>query len=50
MASGYSQGGQVVGDGLDRGGGVLFNGCIQPANAGQNPSTLPGSKSGLFTI
>jgi hypothetical protein len=44
VVSGYSQGGQVVGDIL--GGG----GCVQPDNSGLDPSTLPGSNSECLTV
>ncbi|KAH7216475.1 Alpha/Beta hydrolase protein [Fusarium oxysporum] len=44
VVSGYSQGGQVVGDILGGGGGVFFQNCVEPDLQGLNPKTLPGSK------
>ncbi|KAF4956647.1 hypothetical protein FGADI_3636 [Fusarium gaditjirri] len=44
VVSGYSQGGQVVGDILGGGGGVFFQNCVEPDLEGLNPKTLPGSK------
>ncbi|KAK0384677.1 hypothetical protein NLU13_8763 [Sarocladium strictum] len=44
VVSGYSQGGQVVGDVLGGGGGVLFQNCQQPANAGIPANSAAGKK------
>ncbi|KAJ9150263.1 hypothetical protein NKR23_g3650 [Pleurostoma richardsiae] len=44
VLSGYSQGAQVAGDILGGGGGTFFDGCVQPASAGLDPSTGAGSK------
>ncbi|KAL2211135.1 alpha/beta-hydrolase [Sarocladium strictum] len=44
VVSGYSQGGQVAGDILGGGGGVLFEDCQQPANAGIPASSAAGQK------
>lgn len=48
VVSGYSQGGQVVGDVLGGGGGVLFEDCVQPESAGLDPNTSPGNQSTSF--
>lgn len=50
VVSGYSQGGQVVGDILGGGGGVLFEDCQQPANAGISASSPAGKKSEYFDV
>jgi hypothetical protein len=43
--SGYSQGGQVVGDILGGGGGVFFQDCVEDKIAGLSPDSRPGSSS-----
>ncbi|KAF4450659.1 hypothetical protein F53441_6320 [Fusarium austroafricanum] len=43
VVSGYSQGGQVVGDILGGGGGVFFQGCVEPNMKGLDPKSAPGS-------
>jgi hypothetical protein len=45
VVSGYSQGGQVAGDILGGGGGVLFEDCQQPGNAGIPANSAAGKKS-----
>jgi hypothetical protein len=45
VVSGYSQGGQVVGDVLGGGSGVLFEDCVQQDNAGLDANKAPGNKS-----
>ncbi|KAL6921525.1 hypothetical protein ACHAPO_004780 [Fusarium lateritium] len=43
IVSGYSQGGQVVGDILGGGGGVFFQDCVEDNIAGLSPDSRPGS-------
>jgi len=50
VVSGYSQGGQIVGDVLGGGGGVLFDGCQQPANAGISANSAAGKKIAAVLI
>jgi hypothetical protein len=45
ILAGYSQGGQIAGDILGGGGGVSFNGCVQPDTPAMDPETSPGNKS-----
>ena len=45
ILAGYSQGGQIAGDILGGGGGVSFNGCVQPDTPALDPETSPGNKS-----
>jgi acetylxylan esterase len=45
VLSGYSQGGQVVGDILGGGGGYLFNECEQPSSPELSRTTSAGDKS-----
>ena len=49
VVSGYSQGGQIVGDILGGGGGVLFEDCQQPGNAGISANSAAGKKSELIS-
>lgn len=44
ILAGYSQGGQIVADILGGGGGVSFNGCIQPSTPALDPTTSPGNR------
>jgi len=44
ILAGYSQGGQIVADILGGGGGVSFNGCIQPSTPALDPNTSPGNR------
>ncbi|KAG9258440.1 Alpha/Beta hydrolase protein [Emericellopsis atlantica] len=44
VVSGYSQGGQVAGDVLGGGGGVLFEDCVQQDNVGLDADKAPGNK------
>jgi hypothetical protein len=43
VVSGYSQGGQVVGDILGGGGGVFFQDCVEDKIAGLSSKSRPGS-------
>ena len=45
ILAGYSQGGQIAGDILSGGGGVSFNGCVQPETPAMDPESSPGNKS-----
>lgn len=45
VVSGYSQGGQVVGDVLGGGGGTLFEDCQQKSNEGLDANEAPGNAS-----
>jgi hypothetical protein len=45
ILAGYSQGGQIAGDILGGGGGVSFNGCVQPDTPALDPDSSPGNKS-----
>lgn len=44
ILAGYSQGGQIVADILGGGGGVSFNGCVQPNTPPLDPTTSPGNR------
>ncbi|KAH0841233.1 carbohydrate esterase family 5 protein [Fonsecaea pedrosoi] len=44
ILAGYSQGAQIVTDILGGGGGVSFNGCIQPSTPPLDPTTSPGNR------
>lgn len=44
ILAGYSQGAQIVTDILGGGGGVSFNGCIQPNTPALDRTTSPGNK------
>ncbi|KAM0350546.1 hypothetical protein ACHAPU_003029 [Fusarium lateritium] len=44
VVSGYSQGGQVVGDILGGGGGVFFQDCVEEDIEGLSPKSRPGNK------
>jgi hypothetical protein len=44
ILAGYSQGAQIVTDILGGGGGVSFNGCIQPPTPALDPNTSPGNR------
>lgn len=44
ILAGYSQGGQIVADILGGGGGVSFNGCIQPSTPALDRNTSPGNR------
>ncbi|KEF61439.1 uncharacterized protein A1O9_03005 [Exophiala aquamarina CBS 119918] len=50
ILAGYSQGGQIVADILGGGGGVSFNGCIQPSTPALDPNTSPGSRLSAVII
>jgi hypothetical protein len=45
ILAGYSQGGQIAGDILGGGGGVSFNGCVQPDTPPLDRTTTPGKNS-----
>lgn len=47
ILAGYSQGGQIVADILGGGGGVSFNGCVQPSTPALDPTTSPGNRREL---
>lgn len=44
ILAGYSQGAQIVTDILGGGGGVSFNGCVQPNTAALDRTTSPGNR------
>jgi acetylxylan esterase len=47
VLSGYSQGGQTIGDILGGGGGTFFEGCVQKSNPAFDRSSDAGKKSTL---
>lgn len=50
ILAGYSQGAQIMTDILGGGGGVSFNGCVQPETPALSRSTSPGSKSEISYV
>ncbi|GAB7326341.1 hypothetical protein MBLNU13_g10381t2 [Cladosporium sp. NU13] len=50
ILAGYSQGGQIAGDILGGGGGVSFNGCLQPDTPAMDPESSPGNKIAAIII